>query len=801
MARPTKKRTMPLIAVRSLVVFPYMNLSFDVARPKSVAAVEKALAGDRLILLVSQKDENVENVTGADLYGLGTVAKIKQKIDLGDGGVRIHIEGLYRASLTGFSDDGECFRAAVNICPSENDISPIELEAGTRRLKTLVEGFRIMGGRENNAFPPEIFFAHVFQLDPDSMLDSLAGNILVRIEDKQEILEALSLAERMQKLIRAVSTELKIIEAEALILDRVNEQMEQNNRDYFLREQVRAIKEELGEYEDSEADSYIEKINAAPLPDYVKEAALAEARRMDRTAPSSPENAVSRAYLDLILELPWQVVTEENNDIVNAAAILERDHYGLEKVKERIVEQLAVANLTGKAQGTVLCLVGPPGVGKTSIARSLAEATGRKFARMSLGGVRDEAEIRGHRKTYVGAMPGRLVTAIKQAGSMNPLILLDEIDKVCSDGHGDPAAALLEVLDGEQNSTFRDNYLELPMDLSRVLFITTANSLDPVPRPLLDRMEVIELTSYTREEKQQIALRHLLPKQAERHGLKKSSFKMKDDAVEAVISGYTCEAGVRNLERELRTICRKAATEIVRGKRSVSVSRTNLHKYLGPKKFLDPVRESEPRVGVVTGLAWTSVGGDTLDIEVSVLDGTGKLELTGSLGDVMKESAKAAVSFVRSMARELKIDGDFYKTKDLHIHIPEGATPKDGPSAGITMATAVASALTRRPARSDIAMTGEITLRGRVLAIGGLKEKSLAAYRLGIKTVIIPEENKKDLEELAPAVRENVTFITVKNCREVLDLALVPVAEAKELLLPPAPSVQVERRPLHHEYS
>ncbi len=801
MARLMRKRTLPLIAVRSLVVFPYMNLSFDVARPKSVAAVEKALEGDRLILLVSQKDENIENVTGKDLYGLGTVAKIKQKIDLGDGGVRIHIEGLYRGAVTGFADDGEYFRASVALQRTVNDISSIEFEAGIRRLKTLVEGFRILGGRENAGLPPEIFFTHVFQLDPDSMLDSLAGNILIKVEDKQEILETLSLSQRMQKLIEFISTELKILEAEAVILDRVNEQMEQNNRDYFLREQVRAIKEELGEYEESDADSYIEKINNASLPDYVREAALAEARRMDRTAPSSPENAVSRAYLDLVMELPWEKTTEENNDIENAAAVLERDHYGLEKVKERILEQLAVTRLTGKVQGTVLCLVGPPGVGKTSIARSLAEATGRKFARMSLGGVRDEAEIRGHRKTYVGAMPGRLVTAIKQAGSMNPLILLDEIDKVCSDGHGDPASALLEVLDGEQNSTFRDNYLELPMDLSRVLFVTTANSLDPVPRPLLDRMEVIELSSYTREEKLEIAKRHLLPKQMEKHGLKKSTFKMKDDAVEDIISGYTCEAGVRNLERELKTVCRKAAADIVRGKRTVSVSRSNLHKFLGARKFLDPAKDSEPRVGVVTGLAWTSVGGDTLEIEVNVMDGTGKLELTGSLGDVMKESARTAVSFVRSMARELKIDGDFYKNKDIHIHVPEGATPKDGPSAGITMATAVASALTRRPARSDLAMTGEVTLRGRVLAIGGLKEKSLAAYRLGIRTIIIPEENKKDLDELAAVVKENITFIPVKDCREVLKLALVPLAEAAELLLPPVQAVQMERRPAHHEYS
>ncbi len=798
MARTARHKTMPLIAVRSLVVFPYMNLSFDVARPKSVAAVEQALEGDRLILLVSQRDENAENVGFKDLYPIGTVARIKQKIDLSDGGVRIHIEGCSRAILIGFDDDGSCLRAEISRCRSVDDIDPIALEAAVRRLKALVDGFRILSGRDNPSVATDAFFAHIFQQEPDSMLDALAGNILIKVEDKQEILETLSLDARARRLIELVSTELKVLETEAMILDRVNEQMEQNNRDYFLREQVRAIKEELGEYDGSEADEYTEKINAADLPEQVKKAALAEARRMDRSAPTSPENTVSRNYLDLILELPWNKYTEENNDIENARTILNRDHYGLEKVKERILEQLAVHQLTGSVQGTVLCLVGPPGVGKTSIARSLAEATGRKFARMSLGGVRDEAEIRGHRKTYVGAMPGRLVNAVNQAGSMNPLILLDEIDKVCSDGHGDPAAALLEVLDGEQNSSFRDNYLELPLDLSKVLFITTANSLDPVPRPLLDRMEVIELSSYTREEKLNIAMNHLLPKQMKKHGLKKSSFRIKEDAVEAVISGYTCEAGVRNLERELGTLCRKAAMDIVSGRRSVTVSVPSLHKLLGPRKFLDPVMEKEPLVGVVTGLAWTGVGGDTLEIEAGIMDGTGKLELTGSLGDVMKESAKAAVSFIRTMARELKIDGDFYKTKDIHIHIPEGATPKDGPSAGITMATAVASALTCRPVRADLAMTGEISLRGRVLPIGGLKEKSLAAYRLGIRNIIIPDENRKDLEELPASIRYEINFIPVKDCREVLQRALMPVVPLSEISLPP---VTVERRPHHHEYS
>ncbi len=796
MAKIAKKKHMPLIAVRGLVVFPYMNLSFDVARPKSIAAVEQAEEGDRLIFLVSQRDEITEEVSENDLYTVGTVAKIRQKIDMGDAGIRIHIEGICRARMEGFINE-EAFLSATAVTePSLDDLTPIMYEAGVRRLKILVDGFRLMSEHENSNVPPEAFFNLVFQMEPDAMLDSLAGSVLIRIEDKQEILELTSLSERMQRLIELISTELKILETEAVILGKVNEQMEQNNRDYFLREQVRAIREELGESDESDADDYMQKVKDAHLPDYVEEAAMAEIRRMDKSSPSSPENSVSRSYLDLLLELPWNTVTEEETDLEKARQILERDHYGLEKVKERIIEQLAVLKLTGRVQGTILCLVGPPGVGKTSIAHSIAEATGRKFARMSLGGVRDEAEIRGHRRTYVSAMPGRLVNAIKQAGSMNPLILLDEIDKISNDGRGDPASALLEALDGEQNSTFRDNYLEIPMDLSKVLFVTTANSLDPVPRPLLDRMEIIELSSYTREEKHKIAVQHLIPKQTALHGLKKSSFRIKDDALDLIISGYTCEAGVRGLERELKALCRKAAAEIVKGKKSVSITKNSLTKYLGVQKFTDMTKRDIPVVGVATGLAWTSVGGDTLEIEVNVMDGTGKLELTGSLGDVMKESARAALSFVRSIAGELKLNGDFYKTKDIHVHVPEGATPKDGPSAGITIATAIASALSGAPVRNDIAMTGEVTLRGRVLAIGGLKEKSLAAYRLGIRTIIIPEANKKDLEELAPVVRQNVEFIPVKDCRQVLKTALVPVTKLES----PPPMIS-ERRPAIHEYS
>ncbi|MCH5187811.1 MAG: endopeptidase La [Oscillospiraceae bacterium] len=799
MARTTRKKLVPLIAVRGLVVFPYMNLSFDVARPRSVAAVEQALKNDRTIFLVSQKDEFADDVTENDLFTMGTVAKIKQKIELSDGAVRIHIEGISRASMLEFLGAGPFPEAIIQCHNSTDDTDPIFMEASARRLRALVGAFKLFHTHTDANTPPDSFFNTIFSYDPASMADSLASNILIRVEDKQELLETLSVTDRIGRLIELISTELKVLEAEADILDRVNEQMEQNNRDYFLREQVRAIREELGENEDS--DKYYEKIAAANLPDSVREKAMEEAGRLEHMPPTSPESTVARDYIDLLLELPWLNFSEESSDIDKAAEVLDRDHYGLNKVKERILEQLAVAKLTGKTAGTVLCLVGPPGVGKTSIARSLAEATGRSFARMSLGGVRDEAEIRGHRRTYVGAMPGRLVNAIKQAKTMNPLILLDEIDKVISDGHGDPSAALLEVLDGEQNNSFRDNYLELPLDLSRVMFVTTANTLDTIPRPLLDRMEVIELSSYTTEEKLEIASRYLVPKQMEKHGLKKSMLKLRPGVLEAIISGYTGEAGVRNLEREIKTLCRKTAAEIVGGRRSLTVSEGTLSKYLGVRKYLEPDRKTEAIVGVATGLAWTSIGGDTLDIEVGVMDGTGKLELTGSLGDVMKESARAAMSFVRSVAAELKINPDFYKTKDIHIHVPEGATPKDGPSAGITMATAIASALSGRPVRCDIAMTGEVTLRGRVLAIGGLKEKSLAAYRLGIKTIIIPEANRKDFDELAPSVRENVRFIPVKDCREVLKTALLPVAQAPTRPTVEVHEVHIERRPPRHEYS
>ncbi len=798
MARETRRRkTLPLIAVRGLVVFPYMNLSFDVARTKSVAAVEQALQGDRTIFLVSQKDEFTEDITEENLYAFGTVAKIKQKVELGDGGVRIHIEGVTRAAMTDFCGSGPFPTAMAVYKSSVNDTDEISLEASVRRLKTLVDAFKAFRMTNEAGLPPESFFNLIFRCEPSVMADSLASNVLIRCEDKQELLETLSVSERIRRLIELISTELKVLEAESVILDRVNEQMEQNNRDYFLREQIRAIREELGETE--ETDKYYDKITAANIPDNVREAALEELSHMDHSAPNSPENAVSRAYLDLILELPWQSYTEENTDIAAAREILDRDHYGLDKVKERIIEQLAVLKLTNDPAGSVLCLVGPPGVGKTSIARSLAEATGRAFARMSLGGVRDEAEIRGHRRTYVGAMPGRLVAAIKQAKSMNPLILLDEIDKVGCDGRGDPAAALLEALDGEQNATFRDNFLELPLDLSRVLFVTTANTLDTVPRPLLDRMEVIELSSYTHDEKTEIASRYLLPKQMEKHGLKKSMLKIKDGVLDGIIDGYTAEAGVRELEREIKALCRKAAAEVAGGgRRSITVGVKDLQKYLGVRKYLDTDRNERPLVGVANGLAWTSIGGDTLEIEVSVMDGSGKLELTGSLGDVMKESARAALSFVRTVSGELMIAPDFYKTKDIHIHVPEGATPKDGPSAGITIATALASALSGRPVRSDIAMTGEITLRGRVLAIGGLREKSLAAYRKGIKTIIIPSANIKDYDDLAPCVRENVRFIPVRDCREVLREALL-TTEAKPVL--PEMDVRIDRRAPRHEYS
>lgn len=795
MARIIRKKPIPLIAVRGLVVFPYMHLSFDVARPKSIAAVEKAMEDDRIIFLVSQRSEFMDEVTEADLYTMGTVAKIKQKMDLGDGGVRIHIEGISRAFITKFSGSGRYFEAVPAPAKTDANVDPIEYEAVSRAIKTMLGKFQLFGGQGITGMPSDVFYAMISEGSPENVIDTVAGSFLMRVEDKQEILETLNLENRMNRLVTILGDELQIIDAENSIMEKVNSQMEQNNRDYFLREQAKAIREELGEGEDY--DKYMAKIEQSNLEGEALQAALEEVHKLEKAAPLSPESAVSKAYLDLLLAMPWGKYSEEILDLDFARELLDSEHYGMEKVKELMIEQLAVSKLSEHRLGTILCLVGPPGVGKTSIAHSLADCCGRKFVRMSLGGVRDEAEIRGHRKTYVGAMAGRLVNAIKQAQTMNPLILLDEIDKIGSDGRGDPSAALLEVLDSEQNCSFRDNYLEVPLDLSKVMFVTTANTLDTIPRPLLDRMEVIELSSYTREEKIEIAKKYLIPKQIARNGLKKSNFKISSDALGQIIDGYTAEAGVRNLERTIGQLCRKAAVEIVGGKKTVTVSPASLQRFLGARKYLDTQIEKSPTVGAVTGLAWTSIGGDTLEIEVGIMEGSGKIELTGSLGDVMKESARIAVSYVRSISSELKIPADFYKKCDIHVHVPEGATPKDGPSAGIALATALASALTGRAVRRDLAMTGELSLRGKVLAIGGLKEKSLAAYRQGIKTVIIPKDNMKDYDELAPSVKENVRFIPVSDCRKVLETALEAVSEVqcKESSI-----IKNERRP-KHEYS
>lgn len=793
MAKIVRKKAIPLIALRGLVVFPYMHLSFDVARPKSVAAVEEAMKTDRMIFLVAQKNEFLEEVTEADLYSMGTVAKIKQKMDLGDGSVRIHIEGISRAYIGSFYASGKFFEATSRSAKTIDDIDPVEYEAVVRTIKAAMGRYRMV--LSQGPLQADMFYSLLSEEECENVIDTVGGSFLMRVKDKQELLETLSLSERMHLLVELLSTEFQVMEAEASIMEKVSAQMEENNRDYFLREQAKAIREELGEGEDY--DKYSEKIAKATLSPEAREAALDEVRKLEKAQPLSPESAVSKAYLDLILSMPWEKYSEEIYDLPLAQQILDDNHYGLEKVKERIIEQLALSKLTGNTLGTVLCLVGPPGVGKTSIVKSLSDACGRNFVRISLGGIRDEAEIRGHRKTYVGAMAGRIVNAIKQAGTMNPLILLDEIDKVGSDGRGDPSAALLEVLDTEQNHAFRDNYLEVPLDLSKVMFVTTANTLDTVPRPLLDRMEVIELSSYTHEEKEKIALEHLIPREYSNLGLKKIAFKIKDDVISEIIDGYTAEAGVRNLEREIKKLFRKGATEIVSGKKSVTITKASLSKYLGTRKYIDADLPKEPTVGVVTGLAWTSIGGDTLEIEVSVMEGSGKIELTGSLGDVMKESAKIAVSFVRSLSSELNIPADFYKKCDIHIHVPEGATPKDGPSAGIALASALASALTGRAVRRDIAMTGELSLRGRVLAIGGLKEKSLAAYCKGIKTVIIPQDNMKDYDELAQCVKENVRFIPVSSCEKVLEIMLQGEPHAQRTQ---APVIKGERR-AKHEYS
>jgi ATP-dependent Lon protease len=768
-----------LLPLRGILVFPYMVIHLDVGREKSVQAIEETMLNDRILFLATQKEAQTDDPGEEDIYNIGTVAEVKQLLKLPGGTIRVLVEGIARAKVLRFIADEPYFQVEIEQYV-ENFEKTSEIEALMRNLIYQFEQYVKLSKR----IPPETVVSVVNIDEPGRLADIIASHLSLRLEDKQSVLEAVGIIPRLEKLSAIVAKELEIVELERKISIRVRKQMEKTQKEYYLREQMKAIQRELGDKDDrvAEGEEYREKITKAKLPKEIEERAIKEVERLEKMPPMAAEAAVVRNYLDWLLALPWNKSTRDRLDLTAAENILEEDHYGLKNVKERILEYLAIRKLAKKMKGPIICFVGPPGVGKTSLGRSIARALERKFVRMSLGGVRDEAEIRGHRRTYVGAMPGRIIQGIKQAGSKNPVFLLDEIDKMSMDFRGDPSAALLEVLDPEQNSTFSDHYIEAPFDLSNVMFITTANLQHNIPRPLLDRMEVIYLSGYTEEEKVQIAMRYLLPKQLKEHGLEKGMLKMSENTVLKIIREYTRESGVRNLERQIATICRKTAKKIVTEKaKKVQVTPLNLNQYLGTPRFRYGMAEEADQVGVVTGLAWTEVGGDTLAVEVTMYKGSGKLSLTGQMGDVMKESAQAGYSYIRSRAAELGIDEDHYGKLDIHIHIPEGAIPKDGPSAGISMATALASAFTGRKVYHDVAMTGEITLRGRVLPVGGIKEKVLAAHRAGIKKVIMPKDNKKDLDEIPKKVKDKVQFVLVEHMDQVLEHALTDEYEPADL--------------------
>lgn len=765
---------MPMVALRGLVVFPNITLHFDVGRKKSISAVKTAMITKQDIFLSTQKDmsDEAENIDA--VYDIGVVCEIKQIVRIPSSDcLRVIVEGKYRAELLALSDVNPYLTAVVKRIDSipYSEKYNLRAEALVRYAKGLFNEYSVIAQK----LPNDINMGVAKLSEPGALADYIAGNIPLDYPQKQEVLSEIDSLKRIQKLVDVLGKEVKLLQLEEDINDRVQSQIDENQKEYYLHEQLKAINAELGEGDNpaSEADGYREKILKLHLDADSEKKLLNECDRLKYVQPSSPESAVSRNYLDKILELPWHIYSKENLNIDNARRILDRDHYGLKDVKERILEFIAVRKLSPNIKGQIICLVGPPGVGKTSVAKSLAKALNRKYERISLGGVHDEAEIRGHRKTYIGAMPGSIIEAVIRTKTSNPLILLDEIDKLSNDYKGDPSSALLEALDPEQNNTFRDHYIEIPFDLSKVLFVTTANDKNEIPAPLLDRMEVIELFSYTHEEKFNIAKKHLIPKQLKENGIKASQLHFTDNAIHSIIDGYTREAGVRTLERTFAKVMRKAAVKITEGYTGkISVKPTGLEAYLGPKKYKPESQGNKDEVGVVNGLAWTSVGGEMLKVEAVKMPGSGKLELTGSLGDVMKESARTAYSYIRSISEALPLDMDFYKNTDIHIHFPEGAVPKDGPSAGIAITTAVVSALTGIPVRADIAMTGEVTLTGNVLPIGGLKEKTMAAYRNGIKTVLIPEENVSDLKEIDDAVKENVDFISVSKADEVLSLAL-----------------------------
>ena len=776
-----EKKILPLIPLRGMSVFPHMVIHFDVGREKSISALEEAMVDDSLILLCAQKDAKVENPKIEDFYHVGTIAKIKQMLKLPGGSIRVLVEGINRGRITEIVQEDEYFKAEVEelIYTTEDLIIGKELEAAMRLVINDMEEYLSI----SNRLSPDILITVTDIEDPGRLADVIASYISLKIEDHQKILETIDLYERLESLHQILQEEIELLRIEEKINQRVKKQITKVQKEYYLKEQMRAIQRELGEEDEDleEIEEYKTQINEIEMPEEVREKALKEVDRLDKMSPHSAETAVIRTYLDWIIELPWDVATKDKVNIKKARDVLNKDHYGLVDVKERILEFIAIRELATEIKGPILCLVGPPGVGKTSIAKSIAESLNRNFVRMSLGGVRDEAEIRGHRRTYVGAMPGRVISSIKKAGSNNPVFLFDEIDKLASDFRGDPASALLEVLDPEQNNSFTDHYLEVPFDLSKVLFITTANTVASIPAPLLDRMEVIRISGYTEEEKLNIATRHILPKQLEEHGLNKKNLKISENAMRNIINNYTREAGVRELERNIANICRKAAKKIIEDNvKTVRVNQGNLHKYLGVEKYRTDIGERDHQIGVATGLAWTAFGGETLSIEVNSMKGTGKLQLTGQLGDIMKESAHAGISYIRANSKVLGINESFHKEMDLHIHVPEGAIPKDGPSAGITMATASISALSNRPVNKDIAMTGEITLRGRVLPVGGIKEKLLAAHRIGIKKVLIPFENKKDLEEIPDKVKKSMDIVLVKTMDEVLEHALLEKGDKDE---------------------
>ena len=764
---------MPAVALRGMVILPGMVAHFDVSRAKSIKAVEEAMMDEQKIFLVAQKDVEQENPDIEDLFKIGIIAEVKQVIKLQNNIVRILVEGKERAELSAFLENPDYLLAEIIRFDEEEDDGLPE-EAKEAMLRSIQETFgkyvvvNPKMGKELQRQLSEI-------TDLEKLMNQLANSLPVHFEEKQKILDAVSMTERYEVLMALLLKEIEIIAIKNDFQAKVKAHVDKNQKEYLLREQMKVIREELGEDNtESDADHFMDALGKIKADKEVKEKIKKEIDRFKNISSSSSESAVARGYIETLLELPWNKTSRDNKDLKNAEQILNADHYGLEKVKERMLEFLAVRNLTSKGESPIICLVGPPGTGKTSIARSVAKALDKKYVRISLGGVRDEAEIRGHRRTYVGAMPGRIVNGLRSAGVKNPLMLLDEIDKMSSDYKGDTASALLEVLDAEQNKKFRDHYVEIPIDLSEVLFIATANSVQDIPRPLLDRMELIEVTSYTENEKLHIAKEHLLAKQMERNGIRPEQLAITDKAMAKIISGYTREAGVRNLERKLGEICRKAARPLYEGeKEKIKVTEQNLEKFLGKEKYSFDKKNDTDEVGIVRGLAWTSVGGDTLEIEVNIMPGKGEFQLTGQLGDVMKESAQAGISYIRSVSEEYHIPKKFFQENDIHIHIPEGAVPKDGPSAGITMATAMLSAITKTPVRADVAMTGEITLRGRVLPIGGLKEKTLAAKNAGIKTICVPKKNEKDIDEISPEIKKGLEIVLVEQMKDVLDVAFV----------------------------